>query len=936
MNKFVLLTVILLCGSVYSFSQATVKGKLLDSSTKKPLGLATVTIFKAADTVLITYRLSNPEGEFKVPGIPFNTNCRVVISFSGFRVFRKEFTCSADNPVFDMGELSLQPDPRSLDEVLVVAERPPVSMRKDTIEFNANAFKTLPNALVEDLLKKLPGVQVDGDGNIMVNGKPVNRILVDGKTFFGDDPKMATRNLPANVIEKVQVMDDKEELLRNGDNNLNNVGKVVNITLKKGVKKGIFGKLYAGAGTDGLFEAGGIANIYRDTLQVSVLAYTNNLNKPGFTFTDLMQTGGLQRNRSNMSGSGTSVWNNTGGSGISINGINFGGAQNYGGISTSNGGGFNLNHAPNNKKSLFLQYFNGNVHVRRRNLSNTSQYNDDTVINNNNLITGDVITHAHNIGLGARLKPDSLTNILINANYTIGLQDEDRFSNISSEQNKLGKLSYGNINQDNLANTYYYRQSLNITRLSRTKKGRRFNLSHSLEINNRFNDYTTESSTTFMQPAPYDSLLNQLRSESILRKDYGGVLGWTEPLTKSTSLRIGASYQHSDLNNPINTFGKDSSNQYQKLNNTLSSRVTRISDRVNTSVAVDVKIKNITISPTARLNWQKTTNRLSTLVTPVLFNRTDLLPGLTIAYKQLYISYDRSVNLPSWNYLVPVSDNTNPYFITRGNTSLEPAIRNNYSINYYYNDSKKNFNAGGYMSYGTVLHDVVQSVVVDDKGVQTTTPVNSNGNRSFSSNYNINKQYKNKQSFTFSWYTGAYYSYNRGRLLFNNESSWQSTFLVNQWMGFGFNWNDKVEWSTGYSIGYNFTDYTSAKFKKLEVVNHDLNTELILRFPKHLVWETQCRYTFNSRISGGIPKDAVFWNAALNITMLKAERGVLRLSAFDLLNQVRSINVNVSRNMIIYNQTNILSQYFMGTFTYNFRPAGEPKKKVGGQRFLLF
>src|SRR5882757_3437151 len=306
------LTVVAILACLFSataFSQGILKGTISDSAGKQPLGLATITVFKAADTAIITYRLSNPEGEFKVPGLPLNINCRAVISFSGYRVYRREFTLSAAQPQLDWGTILLPPDSKSLDEVLVIAERPPVTVRRDTIEFNASAFKTIPNALVEDLLKKLPGVQLDADGNITVNGKPVNRILVDGKTFFGDDPKMATRNLPANVIDKVQVTDDKEEMMRNGDDNPNNVGKVVNITLKKGVKKGWFGKLYAGAGTDKLYETGGIANIYRDTLQVSVLGYMNNLNRAGFSYSELLSAGGFDRIRSNSNGTSTSVWN---------------------------------------------------------------------------------------------------------------------------------------------------------------------------------------------------------------------------------------------------------------------------------------------------------------------------------------------------------------------------------------------------------------------------------------------------------------------------------------------------------------------------------------------------------------------------------------------------------------------------------------------------
>jgi hypothetical protein len=214
----------------------------------------------------------------------------------------------------------------------------------------------LPNALVEDLLKKLPGVQVDSDGNISVNGKAVNRILVDGKTFFGSDPKMATRNLPANIIDKVQVVDDKEELLRNGDDNLNNVGKVVNITLKKGVKKGWFGKVYVGAGgSDNRYETGGIANIFRDTLQMSFLGYANNLNKPGFGY-DGPDAGWWDWTEptATCNNSSTSIWTNGSGSGISINGISLAACRIMAAFQPARALGFNLNHAPN-AKTIFIR-----------------------------------------------------------------------------------------------------------------------------------------------------------------------------------------------------------------------------------------------------------------------------------------------------------------------------------------------------------------------------------------------------------------------------------------------------------------------------------------------------------------------------------------------------------------------------------------------------
>jgi len=234
---FCILFLFLYCG--FSFAQkGSISGQVMDTAQHRQISLATITVFTAADTSVITYRLSNENGAFKIQGLPLDKALRFIVSYSGYAAYRQEFTLSASHSDLHFDSIVMTASSKQLDEVVVMAERPPVVIKNDTIEFNASSFKTLPNALVEDLLKKLPGVQVDKDGNITVNGKPVSRMLVDGKNFFGSDPKMATRNLPANIIDKVQVTDDKEELLRSGDNNINNVGKVVNITLKKGLKKG--------------------------------------------------------------------------------------------------------------------------------------------------------------------------------------------------------------------------------------------------------------------------------------------------------------------------------------------------------------------------------------------------------------------------------------------------------------------------------------------------------------------------------------------------------------------------------------------------------------------------------------------------------------------------------------------------------------------------
>ncbi|RYY13284.1 MAG: TonB-dependent receptor, partial [Chitinophagaceae bacterium] len=370
-------------------AQGTITGQLSDSVTKQQLSLATVTVFKAKDTAIITYRLSDGTGSFKVPGIPLDLLTRVVITFSGYRSFRQEFTLTKEQNTLDLGNIKLVNDPSSLDEVIVTAERPPVSIKKDTIEFNASAFKTLPTALVEDLLKKLPGVDVDKEGNITVNGRKANRILVDGKEFFGGDPKVATRNLPADIIDKVQVSDDKEQLNANPDIAKADLGQVINLRLKKAIKQGMFGKVYAGAGTDDRYEVGGIANLFRDTFQISLLGYTNNLNKAGFGFGDIQSMGGFQR-----SGVNSIMVNSEGG--FAFNDISFGGTGQ--GIQRSTGGGFNANQQIGKKLTLNLQYFYGHINSRLGQITNIQQFFNDTALTTRSTTSQVSDDYNHRIG----------------------------------------------------------------------------------------------------------------------------------------------------------------------------------------------------------------------------------------------------------------------------------------------------------------------------------------------------------------------------------------------------------------------------------------------------------------------------------------------------------------------------------------------------------
>lgn len=915
--------------SICGFSQGSIKGKLTDSSGKSPLALATVTVFEAADTTLVTYRLSNPEGEFKVPGIPLNKVFRVVVTFSGYEAFRKEFTLTGEEPL-DMGNIRMEPTSKSLDEIIVIAERPPVTVRRDTIEFNASSFKTLPTSLVEDLLRKLPGVQVDRDGNITANGRRVNRIMVDGKSFFGDDPKMATRNLPANVIDKVQVTEDKDEIARNSDGDLTNVGQVINLTLKKGVKKGWFGKLYAGAGTKDRYELGGIANIYRDTLQLSVIGFSNNMNRSGFSFKEVQDIGGFNR-----SGAQSIMISNRGGqTGFALNGISFGGLD--AGIARTTGGGFNLNHAPNRNKSFFLQYFFGNSDNNVIQTNNVQQFFNDTTVNSLTRTNNNREAQTHNVGAGANLKPDSLTDIAFRAGYAYSSSADHINALVNVVNNKTGQLSQGEGVQRNRNFTNNYNHNIFITRRFRAKKGRTLNFSNYTYYNSNLQRYITEAQNNYFYPLPYDSDFSQLRRQEVPSLSVNTNLNFSEPLTKTLTFRFNNQYQYLQDIQDIGIYYRDAKNNYDLLDEAQARGFERDQHRVNSYLGLSYKIKQVTLSAGVNNLWQSINNEFKKVAAPTRTTLFDVLPSFSLNWKQLSAQINRSVTAPAISNLIPVPDSTNPFFIRYGNPDLKPARRTSFYVNNF------NFLQGSGTSYNIYINgtftddDVVMSRTVLPNGVQVTKPVNASGSFNLYAGIGFGKEFKNQQKFIFSFRFSPYMNYDRRKLIVNNNVSTASTMGIGPNFNLSFNWNDKVEIRPMYNPSINRTTYTDPSFKNIQAITHYLENELIVRLPAKLVWETNIAYRYNSEVAPGLPKENLLWNAAVTLLMLKDEVGMLKLGVFDILNRNNGFYRFTSQNQITDQQTNVLQRYASLSFTYNIRNMGAGKKVGGRDRLFIF
>jgi len=920
MKKTLLALALTLFAHLLYAQKGSVSGTLVDSAhTKTTLNYATISVFKEIDTVLTTYKLSDDKGVFKINNLEFGVKYRLVVNAWMYEVLRKEITLTAAEPNLNLGNLVLSSKTNTLNEVVIMSERPPVIVRKDTIEFNAESFKTLPSAVVEDLLKKLPGVAIDANGGIMVNGKSVSKILVDGKEFFGGDQQIATKNLPANIIDKVQLSDDPEAKRRDPDIVAGNIPQIINLKLKKAIKSGAFGKFYAGGGPKELFEAGGIMNFFRDTTQVSVLGYGNNANKPGFSISDVMRIGGFQRSGVNS----TSI--NSDGA-FSLNGISFGGSMN-GGVQKSAGGGANFNTITKKGIKVNGKYFLG----YSDNFTNQEIDVEQTLgarrlfINTNSLQNNR--SYSHNFGGRIEAKLDSLTKLTIEPNISIGIINNKGNLKTTTFNNQLALESDGNNASRDKGTSNDINLSTNLWKDFK-KVGRSLNVTLNVSRRENLSDNYTINESNFYDPLRPSEFLDQLRDNNISNFNINLNANYSEPLSKMLTLSIASSANYIDNENALATFIKNPSNQ-----------------------AFDIAVPSL--SETVMQSGYKTNNRLSlrwavtkdlNIQPGFVFNTIDLknefvnnqnfdqhfnffAPQLTIRYKNLSFSYSPSFREADVRYLQPIANNTNQFYIQNGNPNLRPSKTHQVNMNLYKYDTQKTLSYNLYLG-GSVQNDgVIMSRIISDGGVQTVTPINQDGIWQFHSNGNISKDFKStKRQFTVS--TGYWGNYNRSFVIVNGNASTSQLINGGPRVGGRINLNDKFEFGETYSFGFNKSFYENDFFTNLNYYNHSSETEMIIRIPKKVVWETNYRLQHNTQTVNGQNNTISFWNAAVTFLFLKNDRLQLKCSVNDILDTNNRRYIFLSENTVRDLRINNLGRHGLFTLTYNIQNFGG---KVGGK-----
>jgi len=898
----------------------------MDAETKEALPYATVAVYTAQDTAMVTFRMSDDKGRFKIPGLPLNQQLRTVITMVGLKVFRKEFTLTAEQPIADLGEIKMEQSSSMLGEVVIVAEIPPVLVKNDTVEFNASSFKTLPSALVEDLLKKLPGVAVDAGGNITVNGKAVHKILVDGKEFFGSDPKVATRNLPADVIEKVQVMNDPEALRRDPDLPLGDIPQVINLTFKKGIKKGTFGKVYGGAGTDSRYEGGGILNAFRDTMQVSVLGYSNNLNRPGFGMSDMRKIGGFDR-----SGMNSIMMTSTGG--YAINGIGFGGMGE--GIQQSSGGGANFNTVTKNGIKLNLQYFYGGIQDNLNQLVNARQLlATDTL---NTLQRRDKIGNSHKHQLGGKLdwKLNSLTDLTItpSLSFSSSFSNLDELTNTYRGTNESVNEGNNDTRQDDNATIFSGNYALN---RRFTKAGRIFNINGTYDYTRVLQDKYSITLNRFFEPQPETLEQDQYRDNNRFSMGVKNAISYTEPIVKDLSAVFKLNSEYFNDENTTSTFSRNpESDDYDLLEEDLSTKFDRKGWRNYATTGLKWKKGKFTVQPSVRFTALTIDSDFREWA-PIEQDYFFVFPSLNLQWKEIYLTYNAELREPDAVDLQPIVDNTNPLFIRYGNPELKPTVSHTINLNFFKFDMQKGLNYSFYV-YGGLTNDAVtKQRTIEPNGVQVIRSVNTDGNWNLNGSARIAKDFKYESSRKISLGASVFGGYSKSLLLLNDVESYTQRWSISPSINAGFNLNDKIEFNQSLRFNIQTSSYEQNVFTNQDVVTRTAETGIVLRMPKKIVWEANFENWYSSNTAPGLQSNYGRLNAAVIFLFMKNDRAQLKLSVYDLLDQNVNVYRNIRENLVEDYQTVSLTRYGMLTFTYNIRNFGGKVGNTSSNSLIRF
>ena len=900
-----LLMLLMILFSPMAFAQQSgvnVTGSVVEQGSDTPIEQATVRLLNVKDSAMVRGVVSARNGSFTLKNVKKGSYL-LHITFIGYDPLYQPLQITGKKNPVNVGKLELSDGAIELGEAVVIGKAPEVTVRNDTVEYNADSYKVTEGSVLEDLLKKMPGVEVDSEGEITVNGKEVKKVMVDGKEFFSDDPKVASKNLPAKMIDKLQVLDKKSDMAQMTGFDDGEEETVINLTVKPGMKQGWFGNAYGGYGSKDRYEGNAMVNRFVNNDQITFMGGANNTNNMGFS--DLAST-----MFSGMGGGGGRRGGFGAGSGITSSGnagLNF--SKEFKPDKLTLGGNTRYSHSDNDARSK----------SDRQNIlpGDSSSYDNSEAMSR---------TKSDNFGVDFRLewKPDTMTQLIFRPSFSFSHSMNDNFSDATTLDNERDTVNTNKSSNYSESNGYNLNASIDFSR-KLNNKGRVFSATLSGGNSDSYSDGMNRSDIVYFNQtdALKNSIIDQRSRYDNKGFNYRAYVSWVEPIGHNNFIQATYSISQRKQEALKNVYNQDADGIYNVLDSAYSQsyRNNFISQRASLSFKSQREKFNYTIGLNLDPSYSSSENFVGdTTLSKITRKVVNLSPMAQFNYMfdkrtNLRIMYNGRTSQPSMTQLQPVADISDPTNITIGNPDLNPRYTNNVFIRFQQFTPEKQ-RAFMIMANGSyIINDIVSYTSYNQEtGVKTTTYKNVNGNYSGNVRMMLNTPLKNKK-FSINSMTMASFANSNGYI--NEEKNTNRNLILSERGGIDFR-SSYLDLGVNGNIRYNATSNSLQKENNQNTFNYGAGGYTTIYLPLNFKIESDVNWSTNSGYGDGFKQNEVLWNASASKSFLKNNQGTLRFKIYDILQQRSNISRSVTASYIQDSEYNTLGSYFMVHFIYRF------------------